>query len=300
MTRLTERTEPMDAELVSVVIPVRNGARTIREQLEALAAQLYEGRWELVVADNGSVDGTILVLDAFRGRFATLRVTRANRGVGINVARNAGVRAARGGTILICDADDVVHPGWIAAHVKALEADDISGGPLDEVSLNTREVTAFNAGGEPAGRPVSGRFLPYAYGGNLGFRRTVWEAIGGFDEAWQRGATEIEFCWRAQLAGFTVGWTPQAIIAYRHDSTIQSEVKRRYRSARAVPRLYAQFQEHGMPATRLRPALRAWAWLVFRAPWAVAKREWRIKWLQVAAWRSGLVAGSLRYGTFYV
>lgn len=45
-------------QFVSVVLPARNGAATIGEQLEALARQDFAGRWELVVVDNGSADGT--------------------------------------------------------------------------------------------------------------------------------------------------------------------------------------------------------------------------------------------------
>lgn len=286
--------------LLSVVIPVRNGAATIAAQLGALAAQGYEGPWEVVVADNGSTDGTAAVVERFRDRLPRLRVVAADGGIGINVGRNAGIRAAQGDLILICDADDVVHPGWIAAHAAALAQHDITGGPLDEDTLNSGEIARFNARSHQDDPPISGRFLPYASGGNCGFRRQVWERIGGFDSRWQRGATEIEFCWRAQIAGFRIGWAPDAVVAYRHDPALRSEVRRRYRSARAITMLYAQFRRHGMPPARPGRALRAWGWLVFRAPWALADAAWRLKWLQVAAWRAGLLAGSARYRVVYL
>lgn len=289
-----------DRSLVSVVIPVRNGAQTIAAQLTALSNQAYDGPWEVVVADNGSTDNTADVVEDNRHRLPSLRVVREDRGVGINVGRNAGVRAARGDLVLICDADDVVHPGWISAHVAALNDHDISSGPLDEITLNTREVAAFNAGGSNSKCPVSGGFLPYAYGGNIGFHRRVWEITGGFNDAWQRGATEIEFCWRAQLAGCTIGWTQHGVVAYRHNASLRSEVKRRYRSARAMPRLYSEFRAHGMAGTRSRTALRAWAWLAMRAPQAITDPTLRMKWLQVAAWRAGLLAGSLRHRVVYL
>jgi len=77
-------------------------------------------------------------------------------------------------------------------------------------------------------------------------------------------------------------------------------VKRRYRAARSLPRLYAHFRRHGMRGTRTRNAVRAWIWLGFRAPWALVSQTWRLKWLQVLAWRAGLVAGSVRYRVIYV
>jgi glycosyltransferase involved in cell wall biosynthesis len=286
---------------VSVVIPVRNGAATLGAQLEALARQEVSEPWEVVVADNGSTDGTAEVAESFRARLPELTVVRVDHGFGINIARNAGVSAARGDRILICDADDVVQPGWIAAHLEGLREYDLTGGALDEETLNTPEVARFNAGPPQAELPTSGGFLPYATGNNMAFHRKVWDAVQGFDEAWVRGATEIEFCWRAQLAGFSLGWVSAAVVAYRHGATLRSEVRRRYRSARAVPRLFAHFRKDGMPGTRTVRALRAWAWIGYRAPSALwGAGAARMKWLQVLAWRAGLVAGSIRYGVWYL
>lgn len=285
---------------VSVVIPVRNGEATIAEQLDALSRQDFRGSWEVVVADNGSTDRTRAVVEGFNGRVPGLRIVEANEGSGINIARNAGVRAARGRFVLLCDADDMVAPGWVAALAGALVSYELAGGPVDERSLNAADVAEFNARKERTGSPVCGRFLPYATGCNLGFRRDAWERIGGFDDAWRRGATEIEFCWRAQLAGLRLGWAPEALVRYRHAPSIRSEVRRRYVAARALPRLFSQFARHGMPRRALKPAVLAWLWIVYRSPWAAVSSRWRMKWLQVAAWRAGLVAGSVRYRVLYI
>lgn len=287
---------------VSVVIPVRNGAATIAEQLEALGRQEFGEPWEVVAADNRSNDGTREVIETFSDRLPGLRVVSADHGIGINVGRNAGVAAANGELILICDADDVVRPGWIEAHARNLAHYDLSGGPVDEISLNGSKVATFNSAEARRGvvPPTSGGFLPYAIGCNFAFTRAAWDAIGGFDEAWQRGSTEVEFCWRAQLAGFELGWARDAVVAYRHGTTIRSEVRRRYRSARSKPRLYAAFKHHGMPGRSLWKALRAWAWLLFWAPRAALQCRFRLKWVQVAAWRAGLLVGSLRYRSLYL
>ncbi len=286
--------------LVSVVIPVRNGARTIREQLDALAAQEFSGTWELVIADNGSTDGTADIAAEFHKRIPLLRIVQAADGTGINFARNAGVRASRGERVLICDADDRVHPGWISGHVRALEEFDVTGGPLEFAELNPDRVAGLHADKAQTGPPVAGRFLPYATGCNFGFRREVWDRLGGFDDAWKRGHTETEFCWRAQLEGFTLGWAPTAVVSYRRATEVSGELRRLFRSAQALPRLYRTFGERGMPGSFFRSAIRAWAWLLYRVPWAVLKPVWRLKWLQVLAWRSGRLTGSVRYRTLYL
>jgi glycosyltransferase involved in cell wall biosynthesis len=62
---------------ISVIVPARDAAATIGGQLAALAAQRYEGSWEVIVADNGSADATATVADRWIGRIPGLRVVTA-------------------------------------------------------------------------------------------------------------------------------------------------------------------------------------------------------------------------------
>lgn len=290
----------VDVNVVSVLVPVRNGAATIAEQLEALSTQECVVNWELLVINNGSTDNTRAVVESWCDKMPMLRIIEAPDGIGINYARNAGVAASKGDVILICDSDDVVHAGWIQAHVDALAQVDISGGPLDELSLNSDTIAAVNRSGHMmTSLPVAGHYLPFAPGGNIGFHRRVWEGIGGFNEGWKRGSTETEFCWRAQLAGYTIGFAPGAVVAYRHSESIRQEIKRKYRSSRSLPRLYKQFGHIGMPRPPISVAAIDWLWLLVKAPKALVDRKVRLKWIDVMAWRSGLVAGSVKYHTVY-
>lgn len=50
-----------------------------------------------------------------------------------------------------------------------------------------------------------------------------------------------------------------------------------------MPRLFAAFRRHGMPRKSLWRAVFAWAWLVYRAPWAAVSVTWRDNWVQVAS-----------------
>jgi Glycosyl transferase family 2 len=79
---------------ISVIVPARDPAATIGGQLAALAAQRYEGSWEVIVADNGSADAT--VADRWIGRIPGLRVVDASGRRGASHARNVGIAASRG------------------------------------------------------------------------------------------------------------------------------------------------------------------------------------------------------------
>ena len=133
-------TEP----LCSVVIPTYNAAATLDATLAALAAQEGVAPFEVVVADNGSVDDSAEVARRWADRLPLLRVVDASRARGVAAARNDGIRAARGDVVLLCDADDVTDPGWVAAMLGPSRRPTSWGAP------STRAPSAAAAAG---GRP---------------------------------------------------------------------------------------------------------------------------------------------------
>src|SRR4051812_33344836 len=115
-------------KLVSVVVPVRNGADTLSGQLRGLAGQTYAGEWEVVVADNGSTDSTRAIAELWRPELPHLRVVDAGASGGPAAARNRGAAAAEGEFLAFCDADDIVTPDWLASLVEAgLDHDIVTG-----------------------------------------------------------------------------------------------------------------------------------------------------------------------------
>ena len=165
--------------LLSVVIPVRNGADTLDEQLAALAvAAAHVGEIEVVVSDNGSVDDTAEVALRHCGEL-DLRVIDSGDAVGINHARNRGVREARGAWIVLCDADDVVDDEWLAAIVKAFDGGhDLVAGPIDYVRLNESYVRSWR-GAQRATPATMFAFLPSGHGANVGFTRVLFDRLPG-------------------------------------------------------------------------------------------------------------------------
>src|SRR3954451_24006623 len=121
---------------ISVVVPCLNAASTLPRQLEALSKQEYDGDWEVVVADNGSTDGTLAVADEFRGRVPRLVLVDASARPGQAYARNAGVRVATGDALLFVDADDEVEPQYVAAMADALQHHEFVAARFDSDSLN--------------------------------------------------------------------------------------------------------------------------------------------------------------------
>ncbi|HET9503947.1 MAG TPA: glycosyltransferase [Hymenobacter sp.] len=108
----------MDTPLISVVVPAYNAEKFIAETIESVLSQTYTN-WELVVVDDGSVDGTKKIV----GKYAELDkrikyVYQANARQG--VARNNGIRNSRGELIAFLDADDLWVPDKLLVQLQEI------------------------------------------------------------------------------------------------------------------------------------------------------------------------------------
>jgi glycosyltransferase involved in cell wall biosynthesis len=105
-------------ELVSVVIPVYNGARFLSRTLKSALAQTYDSL-EIIVVDDGSTDQTVSIVEAAAAQDNRVRLFRMQRS-GVAAARNFGVRQAQGMWIALLDADDLWHPEKITRQLALM------------------------------------------------------------------------------------------------------------------------------------------------------------------------------------
>jgi GT2 family glycosyltransferase len=276
---------------ISVIVPVRDGLPWIEQQLRALSDQRCEVPWEVVVADNGSLDGTRAFAEEWARTHPGVRVRDASARAGPAAARNGGVAVAGGRLLAFCDADDVVQPGWLAACVEALDSADVAAGTFDFTSLN----------GAPASPPVPAAsrqlaFLPAALGANLAVRRSAFDAVGGFAEELAVGE-DIDLSWRLQLHGFRFAVAPGAVVAKREPSAPGEILRTAWSYGRSGSVLYRRFRADGMHRD-LRGAAKEWLWLLLACP-ALGRAGTRRQWARTFGLRAGRLAGSVRQGAFF-
>lgn len=285
---------------VSIIIPALNAENWMSHQLEALASQRCSCSWEVIVADNGSTDHTREVASRWADRI-DLRVVDAGDQRGVGHARNVGAAAAMGRYLCFCDADDVVSSSWIKAMRCALEDHDAVAGALDITALNDHDSQSRRGSIhlERGLKRVHG-FLPFASTANLGVRREVFWELDGFKEEYRYGAPDKEFSWRLQLAGYKLGFSPEAVVHYRNRQSIWSTLIQRYRFGRADPRLYRDFRASGMPPSGFQDGLRAWFKLLRRGPGAVRSQRARYRLMREVAMRLGRLVGSIRFRVLYL
>lgn len=105
----------MNSPTVSVVIPCYNGAPFLRETLKSALAQTVPPL-EIIVVDDGSTDDSVAIGESFGSPVRVLR--QSNQGE--SVARNVGIREARGDWIALLDADDLWSPEKTARQLEAV------------------------------------------------------------------------------------------------------------------------------------------------------------------------------------
>jgi glycosyltransferase involved in cell wall biosynthesis len=286
--------------MISVVLPMRNEEAHVAGQLQALAGQTYAGPWEVVVVDNGSTDASREVVEAWRERIPGLRIVDASGARGLNYARNRGADAARGDLLAFADADDEAVPEWLESLAAAAASADLVGGAFDGDALNDGMIArSLPRGAKRRELPLAYGFLPYVPGGNCAVRASLARSLR-WNEAYVFGGSDVEFSWRAHLAGAQFAFAPGAVMRRRHPTTLRALGSKYFGYGRAAPTIYRQFRPVGMTRPPLGEAARDWAWLMKRAPRAAVSAELRARWLRVAAKRSGRVFGSLEQRVIYL
>lgn len=107
----------------SIVMPVYNRADLVSATLDSILAQ-SEGDWELLVVDDGSTDGTLAILEAYRARLGEqMRILQQSH-AGPGAARNRGVAAARGRYIAFLDSDDLWFPWTLTFYRQQIQQYD--------------------------------------------------------------------------------------------------------------------------------------------------------------------------------
>ena len=236
----------------SVIIPNWNGKVFLKRCLSSLTTQTLKD-FEVVVVDNGSIDGSIEYIRKF---FTKVKVIPLDKNYGFARAVNVGIKSSRAEYIVLINNDTEVDKdclkflvnrarkhsevGFVAAKMLNFyrrEYIDSAGDYIDEhghadnIGYGEKDGVFFSSA-----KPV---FL--ATGGGSLFKREVFEKIGYFDEDYFMYFEDVDLCLRAQLSGFKGYFEPKAKIYHIHKG-----------SARRVSSLVEYLQFRNMTVTVLK------------------------------------------------
>ena len=282
---------------LSVVIPCFNAADTIAVQLKALANQHWSEPWEVIVSDNGSTDDSVAIIETYKQKLP-MRIVDSSDQPGASHARNVGVLAAASEAIAFCDADDEVAPGWVAAMGEALMQHEFVACRREYKKLNEPWTLKYRRKAQLA--QVDSLqdydyppYLPYASSSTLGVRKSVHEAVGGYDETLLR-LQDTDYCWKIQLAGTKLQFIPEAVVHYRFRHSIAGLYQQAHLWGEYNVLLYKKYRPLGMPAISLHKGVKGWLRLLKNFPQLLSKDE-RAFWMKSFAWRMGRLQGSIKY-----
>ncbi len=193
---------------LSVIIPVYNGRRFIRDAIRSVLEQPCPV--ELIVVDDGSTDGTAEEAAACGD---AVRVIRSEQNEGLPAALNRGLAGARGDILGFLDADDLWSPDRLTAESAMLSA-----APDIAVLWGLTRIV-FLSDEKPSGAE-SPRWPPEHYPalGSMLFRRSVFERVGLFDPE-LRHAQDTDFLARVTEALCGVRQHQNVVLTWRRHAT---------------------------------------------------------------------------------
>jgi lipopolysaccharide/colanic/teichoic acid biosynthesis glycosyltransferase/GT2 family glycosyltransferase len=212
--------------MISVIIPAYNAEETLGACLEALESQtLPRNRYEIMVVDDGSTDGTADVA----GSYGVRMIRQANAGPA--AARNRGAYEARGELLLFTDADCAPARDWIERMADAFAEPEVVGAKgtyrTHQGALVARFVQLEYE--KKYARMRHRDQIDFVDTYSAGYRRDVFLANDGFEARFSTSSVEDqEFSFRLARKGYRLVFLPEAVVFHVHDATASEYWRRKF------------------------------------------------------------------------
>jgi len=190
---------------ISVIVPVYNASKTIRQLIISLMNQSYpKDKYEIIIVDDGSKDETVeIVMSMARNNLQpNVKVIKLGHNYGPATARNHGVMEAKGEIIAFTDADTLPDQNWLRGLVEAFDNENV-GGVRGETLTDSYLLFPVRVA------PVGGGYKTC----NIAYRKDVLKNVGLFDESFRHPFGEDgDVAHRVLKKGFLIKDSPKAIV----------------------------------------------------------------------------------------
>ena len=229
--------------LISVIIPIKNEVKFIRNTLLSILNQKFDGALEIIISDGLSNDGTLDVIEQFQENYKNIKLIRNNDQF-VPVGFNKALTIANGDIIIRVDGHSILEPDFIRNSIRILDETNAScvGGPTKHYSntiignnISIAQCSFFGAGGASFRTGVSkGKYVnTLAFGA---YKRAEFLKVGAYDEELIRNQDE-EFNYRIILNGGKI-W-------------IDPSIKSTYYVRNSILKLFSQYFYYGFYKVRV-------------------------------------------------
>ncbi|WP_448274523.1 glycosyltransferase [Nostoc sp. DSM 114160] len=222
---------------VSVIVCAYNAERTMDSCLASLKELNYPN-YEVIVVNDGSSDRTLQITQ----RYDYVRlINQENKG--LSVARNVGMTAATGEIVAYTDSDCMADPDWLTYLVAKFLSSGLAavGGPnLSPPEDSLVPACVAVSPGVPTHILLSDEVAEHIAGCNMAFRRQVLQEINGFNPIFRTAGDDVDICWRLQDRGYTIGFSPAAIVWHFRRNTVAAYLKQQQGYGKAEALVYFQ------------------------------------------------------------
>jgi GT2 family glycosyltransferase len=223
---------PVPSPSVSVIIVNWNRHDLLRACLSSLQQQTFRD-FEVIVVDNGSVDGSLEMLRS--APLEQVRIIENPENRGFCAANNQGIQASRGQFIALLNNDAEAEPRWLEELLGALVPEPAVGMAASKILTWEDRGIIDKAGhliypdgqnrGRGTGERDRGQYdrleeAAWPDGCAALYRRSLLEQIGGFDEDFFAYADDAELGLRARIAGWRCLYVPTAVVRHHTGSTL--------------------------------------------------------------------------------
>ena len=231
--RRAPQTSTLKLPRVSVIICSYNGGNTTESCLRSMKNIRYPD-FEVVFVDDGSTDNTQEILK----KFPWVRNIK-QKNMGLSYARNVGMQHATGDVILYTDSDCEADEDWLYYLVMPMVRGGHigAGGPnlIPDEGSWLADCVGLSPGG-PTHVMLDDRTAEHVPGCNMGYWRWAAMEINGFDSQFRKAGDDVDFIWRLQHRGHTIGFAPAAQVWHYRRNTVKAYLKqqRGYGEAEAL------------------------------------------------------------------